>query len=47
MEIMKSPYTKQDSPINSSESSDETKENISKEKETDIIEVNIDSVKNI
>ena len=46
MEIMKSPYTKPDSPINS-DSSDETTENVSKEKETDIIEVHIDSVKSI
>ena len=53
MEIMKSPYTKPDSPINSSESSDETpettetKEKVSKEKETELVKVHIDSVKNI
>jgi len=44
MEKMKSPYKPADSPINS-DSSDEATE--SKEKETDKIEINIDSVKSI
>ena len=43
MEIMKSPYTKPDSPINSSKS----KEKVSKENETELVQVHIDSVKNI
>jgi nitrate reductase assembly molybdenum cofactor insertion protein NarJ len=44
METMKSPYKAADSPINS-DTSDETKETDSKEK--DVLDMNIDSVKSI
>ena len=53
LEMMKSPYTKAESPKNLSEDSNdfiydsEKKENVSKENITGIIQVNIDNVKNL
>jgi hypothetical protein len=47
METMKSPYTQADSPVNSSESSDEPKDNESKEKDTILTKDIIDNVKNL